>query len=205
MAENARDGPVILSSREKLINWWKAWPVILGLVMLSFNVEMVIMNILSSVYNIRGWNLFYFGATLGNIEMIFWIWLIGKIGIFIKENPGFRYFYNNIKTKGFDNLFRKTLKIVADRLDPENQEYLDKIKNIKIGYFDMLLFGICFGAWILGIIIFRTTRWYRGLIMLMLGNTIKLGIFAAGYSVMGWIFTPILIATFIFKIKKIFK
>lgn len=205
MDENTRDGPTVSESREKFINWWKAWPVFLGLVMLSLNVEMVVMNILSSWYGIRGWNLFYLGAGLGNIEMIFWIWLIGKIGIFIKENPGFRYFYSSIKSKGIDKLFRKTLKTVADKLDPENKEYLDKIKGIKIGYFDMLLFGVCFGAWILGIIMFRTTKWYAGLIMLMLGNTIKLGFFAAGYSVMGWIFVPILILTFIFKVKKIFK
>ena len=202
MAENPRDGPLIPT---RLINWRKSWPLFLALLLLSFNVEMVVMNILSLHYGVRGWDLFYIGAILGNIEIVVWIWLIGKIGTFIKENPGFRAFYSNIKSRGIDKTFRKTVKAVADKLDPENMEYLEKIKNVKIGYFDMFLYGICIGAWVLGIIIFRTTRWYLKLGVLMLGNTAKIGLFAAGYSFLGLLFLPILILTFVYKINKIFK
>ena len=200
MTENSRDGPLI---SPRLINWRKSWPVFLGLLLLSFNVEIVIMNILSLHYGIMGLDLFKIGAVLGNIEMVIWIWLFGKIGIFIKENPGFKVFYSNIKSKGIDKIFRKTVKAIADRLDPENIEYLEKIKNIRIGYFDMFLFGICFGAWVLGIIIFRIKRQYFKLGALMLGNTIKIGLFAAGYSFLGLFFLPILVITFVYKINKI--
>lgn len=205
MAENPRDGPSVADSRDRLINWWKSWPVFLGLLMLSFNVEIVVMNILSLQYGIKGWNLLSISTVLGNIEMMCWVWLIGKIGVFIKENPGFRGFYSNIKSKGIDKLFRKTIKTVAEKLDPENIEYLEKIKKIRVGYFDMFLFGVCIGAWVLGIIIFRTTRWYGGLAMLIMGNTLKLCLFAAGYSFLGWIFIPVLILTFIYKVKRVFK
>jgi len=200
LTENSRDGPLI---SPRLINWRKSWPVFLGLLLLSFNVEIVIMNILSLHYGIMGLDLFKIGAVLGNIEMVIWIWLFGKIGIFIKENPGFKVFYSNIKSKGIDKIFRKTVKAIADRLDPENIEYLEKIKNIRIGYFDMFLFGICFGAWVLGIIIFRIKRQYFKLGALMLGNTIKIGLFAAGYSFLGLFFLPILVITFVYKINKI--
>jgi len=189
----------------RLINWRKSWPIFLALLLLSFNVEMVIMNILSLHYGIGGLDLFYIGAVLGNTEMIVWIWLIGKIGIFIKENPNFRALYNNVKSSGIDNIFRKILKDVADKLDPENVEYLKKIKSIKIGYLDMFLYGICIGAWILGIIIFRAKRHYLKLGVLMLGNTIKIGLFAAGYSFLGLFFLPVLILTFVYKVSKIIK
>lgn len=202
MTENPRDGPV---NSGRLIYWCKSWPLFSGILLLSLNVEMVIMNILSLHHGIKGWDLFYLGTILGNCEFVVWIWLIGKIGIFIKENPSFRIFYSNIKSKGIDKIFRKTLKAVADRLDPENIEYLEKIRNIKIGYFDMFLYGVCLGAWALGIIVFRVKRQYLKLGVLMFGNTVKIGLFAAGYSFLGLFFFPILIITLVFKAKKIFQ
>lgn len=202
MAENPRDGP---TNFHRLINWRKSWPLFLGILLLSFNVEMVIMNILSLHYGIKGWDLFCLGTVLGNCEFVVWIWLMGKVGTFIKENPGFRVFYSNIKSKGIDKIFRKTLKAVADKLDPENVEYLEKIRNIKIGYFDMFIYGVCLGAWVLGIIIFRIKRQYLKLVTLMLGNTVKIGLFAAGYSFLGLFFFPILVITLVFKANKIFK
>lgn len=191
--------------QEKLISWRKSWPVFMALLMLSFNVEMVLMNILRFRYGITGWDLFYISAILGNIELSIWIWLIGKIGVFIKQNPGFRLFYSDIKSRGVDKLFRKSLKAIADKLDPENIEYLQRMRDIKVGYFGMFLFGVCIGAWVFGIIIFRTTRWYAGLIMMMLGNSVKLGLFAAGYSSLGWIFLPVLLLTFIYKIRQVLR
>ena len=191
--------------RERAVNWFKAWPVLVAMLLLTFNVEVVIMNILSFRYNIIGWHLFYWAVIWGNIELLVWVWLMSKIGIFIKENPGFKSFYSNIKSRGLDKIFRKTLKSVADKLDPENKEYLEKIKMIKVGYFDMFIYGVCIGAWALGIVIFRTTKWYGGLAMLMIGNTVKLGFFAAGYSSLGLIFIPFLMLTLIYKINKVFK
>ena len=163
------------------------------------------MNILSLYYGVRGFDLFCIGAVSGNIETIVWVWLVGKIVIFIKENPGFKMFYSSIKSRGIDKILRKAVKAVADKLDPENIEYLEKIKGIKIGYFDMFLYGICIGAWVLGIIVFRAKRQYLKFGTLMLGNTAKIGLFAAGYSFMGLLFLPILILTFIYKINKVFK
>ncbi len=200
-----RGSPIIPEIHDKFISWLKAWPVFLALIMLSFNVEIVVMNILSLKYGIKDWDLLISAVILGNIELICWIWLIGKNSTFIKENPGFRSFYSDIKSKGLDKLFRRTIRAVAEKLDPENMEYQEKIKKIRVGYFDMFLFGVCIGAWVLGIIIFRTTRRYDSLIMLMTGNAVKLSLFAAGYSFLGWIFIPVLILTFIYKVNRVFK
>jgi hypothetical protein len=173
--------------------------------MLFFNVEMVIMNVLRFSYGITGWELYYKSVILGNFETIIWIWLIGKIGTFIKENPGFKNFYSDVKSKGADKLFRQSLKAIADKLDPENKEYLEKLKSIKVGYFGMFQFGICVGAWVFGIIIFRTIRRYDWLAMMMFGNSIKLGFFAFGYSALSWFFIPILLMTFLYKLRNVLR
>lgn len=167
-----------------------------------FNVEFVIMNVLTNYYQIEGWKLFKIAAVLGSIEMPIWLYLFGKVGEFIKNNSQLKEFYSDIQVRGFDKVFRRFLKFIADRFDPNNEENSKIISKLKPGYFSMFLMGVSLGGWIFGIPITRSLKWYGGFVALMVGNVVKLGAFAFGYTFLGNLSLGFLIIIFVIKLRK---
>lgn len=167
------------------------------------NVEFVIMNILRYGYGIEGWRLFKIAAILGTLEMPIWFYIFGQIGDIIRSNQRLREFYSDVKAEGFDKYFRKFLKFFLDRFDTNNAQNTRIIKTLKPGYLSMFLMGVSLGGWLIGIPIVRTTNWYGGFIMLVLGNIVKLGAFTFGYTSLGNWSLFLLLLVFVYKIRKV--
>ena len=182
------------------------WPILLAFLMVfPFNVEFVIMNVLTNFYNIKGWQLFKIAAILGSIEMPIWLYIFSATGRLIKDNPRIKEFYNDIRTRGFDRWFRKFIKFIADRLDPDNEENNKIMDQLRPGYFSMFLMGISLGGWIIGIPIVKFLRWYGGFFVLMLGNIVKLAAFSFGYTFLGNLSFGFLLIIFFIKFRKLIK
>ncbi len=185
-------------------NWLKWWPIFLAFMMAGpLNIEFVIMNILKYSYGIEGWKLFQIVAILGTLEMQIWLHIFGKMGDIVKSSQRLREFYSDIKAEGFDRYFRKFLKFFLERFDTNNIQNTKLIETLKPGYISMFLMGVSLGGWVVGIPIVRKTHWYGGFIMLILGNIVKLGAFAFGYTSLGNWSLLLLLLVFVYKIRKV--
>ena len=184
--------------------WLKLWPFLVALVVAWFNLELVVLPWLLAV-GISGWKLFCICLAIGEPQLLFWTWFVGWVGRFIKENPTFKDFYNDVRAKGVDKILRKLIKLLVESLfkDTNTQEPKNSNRIIRgDNFFTMFLLGVGIGTWILGIFIFYATKSYVGLLGLFVGDLVKIACFVLLANILGVWFYVLLSFFAIFKAYK---